>query len=442
VDELVTLFGAWLTLGGHLGSGRDRLFTPSRTFWLFLAQVFSADGSCREVVRRFLGWLSLTDVPLASPNTGAYCRARARLPREGICGIHRGLAQRIQTLSTSQDRWYGRDVKVVDGTSISMPDTPENQERYPQSSRQKPGCGFPIMNLVGVFSLATGVLIDLAKGHRKVSEQALFRQLWDLFAPGEVALTDRKFCSFAEIHLMAQRDIDVVMRNHQCRIKGIELVKRLGKTDRLIRWIKTKVCPKWLTQAQWEELPDTLLIREITCHVDVPGFRTKTITVVTTLLDATQFPTQAFTDLYRRRWMVELFFDDIKTTMGMDILRCKTPDMVEKELYMHLIAYNLVRALMLHAAREHAVSPFRLSFKGTVDTVRTWSPLMAAAPSAARPQMYASLLKTIARDTLPIRPNRVEPRARKRRPKNYQRLTENRHVFKECPHRNKYRREA
>jgi hypothetical protein len=277
-------------------------------------------------------------------------------------------------------------------------------------------------------------------GHRKVAEQTLFRRLWDLFAPGEVALTDRKFCSFAEIYFMAQNGIDVVMRNHQRRTKGIEEVRRLGKGDRLIRWIRTKVRPKWLTDEQWEQLPDTLLVRETTFLVDIAGFRTQSITIVTTLLDPVQFPTRAFIDLYRQRWMVELFFDDIKTTIGMDILRCKTPDMVEKELYMHLIAYNLVRALMLQAAREHAVSLFRLSFKGTVDTIRTWAPLMAAASAAARTRMLAALLNTIARDTLPIRPNRVEPRAVKRRPKNYQRLTQNRHIFKECPHRSKYRK--
>jgi len=223
---------------------------------------------------------------------------------------------------------------------------------------------------------------------------------------------------------------------------GIRQVKRLGNGDRLIHWLKIKPRPKWLSTEQWQALPDALLVRELTLTIDLPGFRSQTILVVTTLLDPKQFPKDALAELYRKRWMAELFLRDIKTAMGMDVLRCKTPDMVEKELFMHLIAYNLIRTLMLQAAAAHALSPFRLSFKGTTATLRQWAPLMAAArlDDQRRRAITQTLLLTLATDTLPIRPNRTETRARKRRPKNYQLLNKPRHEFKEIHHRNRYKK--
>ena len=442
LDELVGLFGAWLPVVDRRwgAPARHRLFSPARTFWLFLSQVLSADGSCREAVRNFLAWLAREDLWPASPKTGAYCKARARLPLGAIVGLHHGVVGQVQTRYAHKDLWCGRAVNVVDGSSVSMPDTPENQARYPQSGKSKPGCGFPVMTLVAVFSLATGVLVDVAKGTLRVAEQTLFRQLWRLWESGDVVLADRKFCSFADFYFLGLIGVDCVMRNHQRRTVGIERVKRLGKKDRLIHWLKMKPCPQWLTPEQWKTVPDTLLVREITFCVEIPGFRTQTITVATTLLDPKQFPKDAFAHLYRMRWMAELFLRDIKISLGMDVLRCKTPDMVEKELYMYVIAHNLIRVLLLQAAQTHALSPLRLSFKGTAATVRQWAPIMAAAPKTVQKRMYAALLTAIARDPVPLRPNRTEPRARKRRPKNYQLLNAPRHTFKECPHRNNHRK--
>jgi hypothetical protein len=439
IDELAGLFGSWLAVDERLAAPqRDRLFSPARTFWLFLSQVLAADGSCREVVRKFLAWRALEGLPPASPKTGAYCKARARLPLDDLAGLHRAAGGRVQGLGAQKDRWRGRVVKVADGSSVSMPDTPENQARYPQSRKQKPGCGFPVMTLVAVFSLATGTLLDVAKGTLRVAEQTLLRQLWGLLESGDVLLADRKFCSYADFYFLRLRAVDCVMRNHQRRKTGIEEIKRLSKGDRLIRWLKMKPCPKWLTPQQWQAVPDRLRVREITFCVEIPGFRAETITIATTLLDPKKFPKDAFAELYRMRWMAELFLRDIKSALGMDILRCQTPDMVEKELYMHLIAHNLIRALLLQAAHAHCLSPFRLSFKGTAATVRQWAPIMAAAPNDVRARMYAALLETIARDPVPCRPNRTEPRARKRRPKNYQLLTAPRATFKEIFHRNHY----
>ena len=296
------------------------------------------------------------------------------------------------------------------------------------------------MRIVVLFCLATGLILHVAKGSLAMGERALFRLLTSRIEPHEVVLSDRGFCGYADIFYLLERAIDCVMRNHQRRTVGLTVLKRLGKADRLIQWHKTPR-PKWQHPQQWLAMPDRLTVREITFSVPVPGFRTEGMTLVTTLLDPQAFPKQAFIDLYRRRWIAELFLREIKTTMGMDVLRCKTPDMIHKELAISVIAYNLVRALMLQAAASHRLSVHRISFKGTIDTVRQWAPLMAMPNLSCndRARLTKRLLDCLANDPLPNRPNRTEPRARKRRPKNYQLLTQPRHVFKETPHRNKYK---
>lgn len=376
----------------------------------------------------------------ASPNTAGYCKARKRLPLSDLEKFHGQTLQKIQASADREETWRGRRVKVVDGSGLSMPDTKENQEAYPQSKTQKPGCGFPVMRIVVVFSLATGAILDLAKGALSVAERTLFRSLWGLFEPDDVILADCGFCSYADFYFLTQQNIDCVMGNHHRRKVGLELVEQFCKGDRLIYWLKMRPCPKWLDKKDWQAVPDKLLIREITFSVDIPGFRTKKVTLATTLLDRVNFPKQAFAQLYRRRWMAELFLRDIKTSMGMDILRCKTPDMIHKELLMNIIAYNLIRTIMLQAAQKHHLSPSRISFKGTMGTIRQWAPLIAARrlDQIKQREMKEALLSYLARDRIPNRPNRNEPRARKRRPKNYQLLNKPRHTFKEIPHRNKY----
>ena len=349
------------------------------------------------------------------------------------------LARKIRAVHGPAGLWFGRPVKVVDGSGLSMPDTPENQALYPQSKGAKPGCSFPVMRVVALFCLGTGALIRLAKGSLSVSERALFRSLWDQLQAGDVILADRGFCGYAEFYFLLQRGVDSVMRNHPRRTVGKTVLKSFGKGDRLILWHKGKAGPRCPDKPVWKTLPETLALREIAFQVAVKGFRTKSITVVTTLLDPAAFPTEAFADLYCRRWLAELFLRDIKTTMGMDILRCKTPDMVHKELTMHLIAYNLVRLTMLEAAAAHDMPFERISFKGTLSTLRQWAPIFAAAPTpAARERLWSILLHYVGADRLPYRPDRVEPRARKRRPKNYQLLNKPRRLFKEIHHRNHY----
>jgi hypothetical protein len=403
--------------------------------------VLSPDGSCREAVRGFLGWLALNRGETASPNTAAYCKARARLNLHDIEAIHAQVIRNIHR-AASEERWYGRRVKVADGSSVSMPDTPANQAIYPQPKGQKCGCGFPVMRLVALFSLGSGLILRLAKAPLNVHESVLFQRLWGLLRRGDVLLADRAFCSFAHIHFLMRRGVDCVMRNHQRRKVGLSTLRRLGRGDRLVQWRKTGVCPKWLTRKEWRAIPNRLTLREITFTPDIAGFRTERVTLVTTLLDPKALPKEAFAQLYRRRWRAEIFLRDIKITLGMDVLRCKTPQRVHKELTMHLIAYNLIRALMLEAATHHGLPPERISFKGTLVTLTHFAPLMAAPHLSPnyRWRLTDILLTYLARDALPNRPDRVEPRARKRRPKNYQLLNQARRTFKEIRHRNHYKK--
>lgn len=416
-------------------------FSPSRVFWLFLSQTLTKDESCRETLRGFLAWLAAKKGKTASPNTAGYCKARAQLPIKDIEQAHTQVVENAEQ-KTSVALWYGRRVTVVDGSAVSMSDTPENQKVYPQPSRQKKGCGFPIMRIVVLFSLASGTILALAKDKLRVSERELFRRLWKHLQPNDIVLADRGFCGFAEFYLLLQRGVDCVMRNHPRRTVGFAELKQLGKDDRLIEWHKMAVVPKWFTRKRWAALPGSLVVREIRVHVEIPGFRTKDIIIVTTLLDPKAFPREAFAELYRRRWKAELYLRDIKTTMGMDILRCKTPEMIEKELWMYVIAHNLVRALMIESAYTYRIPIERLSFKGSISTVRRWAPALASPLLGARKhsKLYKLMLFYIAKDQLPYRPNRVEPRALKRRPKNYQRLTQPRKIFRETPHRRKYKK--
>jgi hypothetical protein len=296
------------------------------------------------------------------------------------------------------------------------------------------------MRLVVAFSLVTGALRHWEKGPLSASERTLFHRLWDCFHPEDVVLADRGFCSYADFYLLARRGVACVMRLHARRTVGITRIRKLGPRDELVLWHKPACRPKWIAPEQWRTVPDTLKVRHITVHVAIPGFRAHTLHIATTLLDRRAFPAHAFDELYRRRWLAELFLRDIKISLRMDVLRCKTPDLVDKELAIHILAYNLIRLTLWEAAREHGVRPFAISFKSTVATLLQWAPILAQ-PHISNKRFHdllRQLLRFIARSTLPQRPNRVEPRARKRRPKQYPLLTAPRHLFKDIPHRNRY----
>ena len=396
-----------------LGEGqRDRVYNPWVTFMAFLSQVLTRDSACREAVRRVQAWRVATKRTPPDGNTGGYCHARRRLPLATLRAAHDQLGGWIERHVAAAWAWHGRRVKVLDGCGISMPDTDENRARWPYASGQKPGCGFPTAQLVGLFCLATGRLVRFALDSWKAHELPLARQLIGWIEPGEIVLADRAFCGWGLIALLHRKGADVVMRVHQARkLTGPTMLWRKPQR-RLATWSKTL----------WAELPAALPMRLVSFRVEVPGFRTEHVVLATTLLDESIYPDEAIAALYRRRWSVELFFRDIKTTLGLDVLRCLSPELIEKEVWLQAIGYNLVRALMVEVAWTHGVDVARLSFKGTVDTLRQWTPLLARGTGVSR-AARRELLRIIAADQVPDRPDRVEPRARKRRPKPYQWLT-------------------
>ncbi len=440
LSNLAGVLGQWIPLELRTrlrrSGRRQRVFTPMTTFWNFLAQVLSPAQPCRETVRQVQAARRRRGRSSIASTTGAYCQARQKLPETLLREIWQTIAGQLSTDTSPAMRWMGMRVAVVDGTGISMPDTEKNQAAWPQSSRQKPGCGFPIMKLVGLFSLTTGAIHDLVIGTLHNNEHALVAPLWStLTADFDCLLGDRVFGSFATFGALRSSGLHGVFRLNQRREINWREGRRLGKCDRVVLWHKPPKLSWWLL----DSIPDSMAVRILKVCVPVPGFRTRVIFLSTDLLDPKLFPAAALADLYRRRWQVELFFRHIKTTMHMDVLRCLSPQMIRRELHMHMIAYNLIRALMLKAALYHAAPLGRISFKGTCDALRQWAPhlAMVAANASLYRRLFRFLLHAIARDSVPLRPNRSEPRAIKRRKKNYNLLTKPRHLMGNLSHRNR-----
>lgn len=419
-------------------NSRERIYTLRRTFFAFLYQVLNPDCPCRQVVRQIQALFALHNAGPVDQGTSAYCQSRDRLPLDVLARLRCAAAAHADRI---RQLWRGLCVKVIDGTSTSLPDTPKNQRAYPQPGGQKPGCGFPLLKLVGVFSLATGALLDYAKGNKHQHELNLLQKLLDQFKPGDLALADRGFSSYTLLGLLWWRGVHSLFRLHQARPADLRNGKRLGKNDRLMIWRKPWPWqrPRYLSKALWNLIPQELSVRVVRFILEVPGFRAQSLTLVTTLLDPKVYPAEELARLYARRWRIELWFRDIKTSMGMEVLRCKSPKMVHKELEMFLIAYNLIRGLIAESATLYEVPMDRLSFKGTVDSVRQFSVAIAQARSRKRQkQLTGRLLEVIAQDDVPDRPGRREPRAVKRRPKPYPLLNRPRHQFTEISHRNRY----
>jgi len=432
LSELSAVVGRFLRLGelfAKPASGRGsrlRIFSTQVTFWAFLHQVLTRNMACRDATRKVQALRAEKGLPIPSEKSDAYCQARKRLPGGTLLCAHAQLVTWLGTHTRKEDLWLGHDVKVIDGTGASMPDTVENQARWPQSASQKPGCGFPQAKLVGCFSLASAGLLAWTLSDKHHHESRMWPEIWDIFEPGDVALTDRGFNSYESMaKLKIEREVDSVMRLHQRRKADFRKGKHLGDHDRIQTWLRPQR-PKdhHMTKEQWAELPGEFEVRIIRMQVQVPGFRTTEITLVTTLLDEKKYPASAICELYLKRWRVELYFRDIKVTLGLDVLRCKTPDMVEKEIAMHAVTYNAVRAIMQEAAATHHASLERVSFKGTVDTLREWSSIFSSStPVRKRERLFDQMLGVIAGDLVPERPHRSEPRAKKRRPKPYQLMT-------------------
>jgi IS4 transposase len=420
---------------------RRRLFSKENTFWAFFSQILDADGGCKEVIRKLQAYASIKGIAFPSSSTASYCIARKKLGIQTLTDIFEHTA-RQQERPSRTGRLNNRRVIVVDGTGVSMPDTTENQEIWPQSAGQKLGCGFPTARICACFSLTSGALLSYATGNKKSHELRLFRQQWQTFKPGDIFLGDKGFCSYFDMAQLRDQDVDsVVTLARRAPVRSVKSLKKLGTDDLLITWPRPVYSNKpSYSKEEWGTLPEELTLRQIRVTVPYPGFRVQHFYIVTTLLDPVQYPATEIADLYFQRWDVELFFRDIKTTMGMDVLRCQTPEMIRKEVLMYFIAYNCIRQMMSEAAREADLAVREVSFKGSLQALRNWEPHLnqAKVSRAERCRLMSDLYEAITDTPMRQRPGRSEPRCRKRRPKNYELMTVPRHEMREIPHRNRY----
>lgn len=395
-------------------SWREVTFTPVLTLWAFLTQVICPVGCCRLAVARVAAWLLANGQQPCGPGTGGYCKARQRLPEGLLARLARETGRALHDGAPRQWLWRGRRVLIADGTCVSMPDSPENQREYPHPGSQAPGVGMPQARLVALFSLACGAVVDAALGPgrgKQSGENALLRQIVGGVEPGSVVVADRYFGSWFDLALWRERGVDVVTRIHQLRAADFRRGRRLGREDHVVRWPKRQR-PEWMDRDTYQRLPDELEVREVRVRVAQKGFRTRALVVVTTLTDAS-VPAADLAELYRQRWQVELDLRGVKVTIGMDVLRCQSPGMVRKEVWAHLLAYNLIRAAMAQVAASAGECPRALSVAGTVQALAAFAEVLGTESG------YEAFARVVRAYRVGNRPDRAEPRARKRRPKPY-----------------------
>jgi hypothetical protein len=426
---LAVLFGCYfsglMVPAGQGPGSRRRRFDRVDIFWAFLSQVLKRGDPCRAALTRLQASILARGRARPSDNTSAYCQGRLALDVAWLQSLFGSLGKWFAPRSPHD--WLGRRVRMIDGSCFSMPDSDRNRAQYPYAGGQKSGCGFPVGKLVTLFCLHTGRLIAFAHNTWKTHELRLARELVRHLRAGEVVLADRLYCGYEFLTILLGRKIDFVVRLHSSR--------KIGKNHRPGRRVTFKrgQRKKGVSRRLWRRVPEEITLRIVRFTVRQRGYRTKTIVIATSLLDHTAFPDEAIAELYRLRWQIELHYRQIKTNLGLDVLRALTPAMIERELWMHAIAYNLIRALMLEAAITSGVPLQRLSFKGTVDLLEAWAQL--APRRRMRRALRHQLLSRIASDRVPLRPGRSEPRARKRRPKNYQFLTQPRRKMQVFPSR-------
>ncbi|OQK15117.1 transposase [Methyloprofundus sedimenti] len=389
---------------------RERLYPPTETLSIFLAQALSEDRSCQKAVndaaiKRIIGGLA----PV-STSTGGYCRARQRLPLAMVSDLVCQTGELINCQIPEQWRWHGRRVHLIDGTTVTMPDTVENQAVYPQQSGQKPGLGFPICRLVGVICLSSGAVLNASIGRfngKGSDEQSLLRNIIDTFDTGDLVLGDAFYGTYFLLASLREKGIDAVFEQMGARkrVTDFRKGKRIGTRDHLIELTKPKIKPDWMTQAHYDVAPKTLLIRELSTHGKI---------LITTLLCPKEASKPELKVLYKKRWQIEVDFRNIKTTMGMETLSCKTPEMSEKEIWVYFLAYNLIRLLMAQTALLVDILPRQLSFKHTLQLWLAWTQQTALTGTGV---IEESLFVLIAQQRVGNRSGRIEPRAVKRRPK-------------------------
>ena len=408
----------------HAAGYRHRVYPPLVTLGLFVEQAISSDPACQDAVGCGLSQRTSLGLAPSSLNTGSYCKARQRLPLSLIEAVAQEVAVAAQTGASAHWSWRGRQIKLIDGTTVSMPDTPASQAVFPQNHQQQPGLGFPLARIVGVIPLASGCVnrwtVSACEG-RGTHELLHLWRLRDAFEPGDVAIADRAYCSYFLLASLQQRGVDAVLREHQRRKSERARVVRIGINDQLLTWDKP-ARPSWMDPATYAAMPDQLTVRQV---------RDRDWRIITTLTDpaATSAPEIAW--LYRQRWQIELDFRSIKCVMQMDILRCKTPQMVEKEIAAHLLGYNLIRAAMTQAACQSGRLPRQLSFAAARRAVACLQQTLRHDPHLKFASARHALLQRIAYWRIPHRPNRIEPRAVKRRPKPHPLLTVPRHIARQ-----------
>jgi len=400
---------------------RERLFPPTETLSMFLAQALNADRSCQKAVNDTAMQRWSSGLPLCSTHTGGYCRARQRLPLAMIRALTQHTGRLIAARTPVSWCWQGRPVRLVDGTTVTMPDTPANQATYPQPRSQQPSLGFPLCRLVGLLCLGSGAVLNAAIGAYRGKggdEQTLLRSLLDTLARGDILLGDAFFATYFLLCRLRDQGVDAVFEQHGSRQRCTDFRRgqRLGIRDHLIVLNKSKIRPGWMSRADYEQAPDTLTVRELRVHGK---------TLVTTLLCPKQTPKVALGALYKNRWHVELDLRAIKTTLGMEMLSGKAPAMALKEIWVCLLAYNLIRLMMAQAAVLTDCLPRQLSFKHTLQIWVAWG---HCRPRAADVDRIGDLFILIAQQKVGNRPGRIEPRAIKRRPKTFPLLTQSREL--------------
>lgn len=405
--------------GVQFGAADDDVYNPAVVLWAFLFQVLSADKSCRAAALRVLVLCVTLQREPCSTDTGMYCRARAKLSTVLLRRLTREVAEQLERAVPKRWLWKGLHVYLVDGTTVSAPDTAPNQAAYPQPPTQQPGLGFPLIRLVVLLSLATALCHDLAIGPyegKETGETALLRELLEGLQPGSVLLADRYFCSYFMVALLLEHGVDVVTRLHQRRDVDFRRGQRLGRDDHVVVWQRPQR-PEWMDRETYERMPRSLTVREVRVQVDTPGFRVEELVVVTTLLDAEAYGRADIADLYHQRWHVELDIRSIKCVLKMEVLRCRTPFMLQKEIWTTFLGYNLVRKVSSQAALAAGKHPRQISFTATLQAVRGGWESMTHTRGIGRLSLAVALLAALAHEEVGDRPDRCEPRAIKRRPK-------------------------
>ena len=403
--------------GVTFGQQANAVYTPPVTLWAFLTQALSASKCCVAAVARVLVLCVSLSRPVPAASTGAYCKARAQLPERFLRRLTYHVGEQLEAQAEPDWLWHGRHVQLIDGTCLSAPDTPANQAAYPQSTQQAPGLGFPMIRLVVVLTFATAALVGAAYGPCQgplTSELALLRELRERFRKGDLAVADRHYCSYWQIAELQRGGVDAAFRLHQQRHADFRRGQRLGRHDHIVNWPKPPR-PDWMDGVTYDAMPAELRLREVRVVIATPGVRTRVLTVATTLLDGDIYPREDIEDLYHQRWHVELDIRNIKQTLNMEILSCQTPEMLAKELWVHLLGYNLVRQTLAEAARAAGVEPRQLSFAGAVQTLEAFRWLLQCSAGAAFAWACRVLYVAVGTHRVGDRPDRVEPRRVKRR---------------------------